>query len=78
MTLSGMMNALADIQRRGDLMLEGVRNKLNHPCNAFVYTYMTYYLENSVQILPPTICIKFNIYKKNTKTNEYECVYCLL
>lgn len=25
MTLSGMMNALADIQRRGDLMLEGVR-----------------------------------------------------
>ena len=39
MTLSGMMNALADIQRRGDLMLEGVRNNINHPPYFSIYSY---------------------------------------
>ena len=64
MTLSGMMNALADIQRRGDLMLEGVRNKLNHPANLLSIKDFIIIYNKSVQILPPifTSLNRYRIY----------------
>ena len=63
MTLSGMMNALADIQRRGDLMLEGVRNKLNHPANPLSIKHLLL-IKKVSKILPPifTSLNRYRIY----------------